>query len=331
MNGMGRRAFITLFGGAAATWPLAARAQQDRMRRIGMLAAQAEADPDMQARLDGFRHGLQGLGWIEGRNVHVDYRFTDGREDRFQPLAKELVALKPELIFAQATPAVAAVRRESRTLPIVFVNVSDPIGSGFVASLARPGGNITGVLHYEASITGKWLAMLKEISPTLVRAALVANPKTTPFPYFQRAALALAPSLAIELVASPVQNASDIERTIESFARVPNGGLVLAPDATTLGHRDLIVALAARHRLLAVYTLRSWVEEGGLMSYGADQADMFRQAAGYVDRILRGADPADLPVQVPIKYETILNLKTAKALDLAVPPGLLVAADKVIE
>ncbi len=301
------------------------------MRRIGMLAAQAEADPDMQARLDGFRHGLQGLGWIEGRNVHVDYRFTDGREDRFQPLAKELVALKPELIFAQATPAVAAVRRESRTLPIVFVNVSDPIGSGFVASLARPGGNLTGVLHYEASITGKWLAMLKEISPTLVRAALVANPKTTPFPYFQRAALALAPSLATELVASPVQDASDIERAIESFARVPNGGLVLPPDATTLGHRDLIVALAARHRLPAVYTLRSWVEDGGLMSYGADQADVFRQAAGYVDRILRGADPADLPVQVPIKYETILNLKTAKALDLAVPPGLLVAADKVIE
>jgi putative tryptophan/tyrosine transport system substrate-binding protein len=223
------------------------------------------------------------------------------------------------------------VQRESRTLPIVFVNVSDPIGSGFVASLARPGGNLTGVLQYEASITGKWLAMLKEISPTLVRAALVANPKTTPFPYFQRAALALAPSLAIEVVASSVQDASDIERAIESFARVPNGGLVLPPDGTTGGHRDLIVGLAARHRLPAVYSARSFVEDGGLMSYGADQADMFRQAAGYVDRILRGADPADLPVQVPVKYETFLNLKTAKALDLAVPPGLLVAADKVIE
>jgi putative ABC transport system substrate-binding protein len=327
---MKRREFIGLLSGAAATWPLAARAQQaQRMPRIGVLAALAEADPDMQARLDGFRHGLRALGWVEGRNI--DYRYTDGREERFQPLAKELLALKPELIFAHATPAVAALQRESRTLPIVFVNVSDPIGSGFIASLARPGGNLTGVLHYEASITGKWLAMLKEISPTLVRAALVANPKTTPFPYFQRAALALAPSLAIELVASPVQDASDIERAIESFARVPNGGLVLPPDATTTAHRDLIVGLAARHRLPAVYSVRSWVEDGGLMSYGADQADMFRQAAGYADRILRGADPADLPVQVPVKYETILNLKTAKALDLAVPPGLLVAADKVIE
>jgi putative ABC transport system substrate-binding protein len=327
-----RREFITLLGAAAAAWPLAARAQQaERMRRIGMLSIQAEADPDIQARLDGFRHGLQALGWVEGRNLHIDYRFTDGREDRVQPLAKELIALKPELIFAQGTPAVAVLQRESRTLPVVFVNVSDPIGSGFVASLARPGGNLTGVLQYEASITGKWLAMLKEISPTLVRAALVANPKTTPFPYFQRAALALAPSLAIEVVASPVQDASDIERAIESFARVPNGGLVLPPDATTTAHRDLIVGLAARHRVPAVYSLRTFVEDGGLMSYGADQADMFRQAAGYVDRILRGTDPADLPVQVPVKYETFLNLKTAKALDLAVPPGLLVAADKVIE
>src|SRR5262249_33257526 len=200
------------------------------------------------------------------------------------------VALKAELIFAQGTRGAAATQRESRTLPIVFVNVSDPIGSGFVASLARPGGNLTGVLQYEASITGKWLAMLKEISPTLVRAALVANPKTTPFPYFQRAALALAPSLAIELVASPVQDASDIERSIESFARVPNGGLVLPPDGTTGSHRELI---AARYRLPAVYPSRAFVEDGGLMSYGADQADMFRQAAGYVDRILRGANPAD--------------------------------------
>jgi putative tryptophan/tyrosine transport system substrate-binding protein len=328
-----RREFIPLLGGAAAaSWSLAAHAQQtERMRRIGMLSTQAEADPEIQARLDGFRHGLQALGWVEGRNLHIDYRFADGRADRVQPLAKELIVLKPELIFAQGTPAVAVLQRESRTLPVVFVHVSDPIGSGFVASLARPGGNLTGVLQYEASITGKWLAMLKEISPTLVRAALVANPKTTPFPYFQRAALALAPSLAIEVVASPVQDASDIERVIESFARVPNGGLVLPPDGTTGAHRDLIVGLAARHRLPAVYSLRTFVEDGGLMSYGADQADMFRQAAGYVDRILRGADPADLPVRVPVKYETILNLKTAKALDLAVPPGLLVAADKVIE
>jgi putative ABC transport system substrate-binding protein len=326
VNAMKRRDFIV------AAWPFAARAQQaERVRRIGVLAIQAEDDPDMQARLDAFRQRLQGLGWVEGGNLHADYRFAGGCADRFQPLAKELVALKSELIFVQSTPVAVAVQRESRTLPIVFVNVSDPIGSGLVASLARPGGNFTGVLQYEASITGKWLAMLKEISPTLTRAALVANPKTTPFPYFQRAALALAPSLAIELVASPVQDAPDIERTIESFARVPNGGLVLPPDGTTTGHRDLIIALAARHRLPAVYTLRSFVEGGGLMSYGADQVDMFRQAAGYIDQILRGANPADLPVQVPIKYETILNLKTAKALGFTVPPGLLVAADEVIE
>jgi putative ABC transport system substrate-binding protein len=327
-----RREFIRLLGGAAVGWPLTAQAQQaERIRRIGMLASQAEDDLDMQARLDGLRRGLHGLGWVEGRNLHIDYRFTDGRADRFQPLAKELVALKPELIFAQATAGAAAVQRESRTLPIVFVNVSDPIGSGFIASLARPGGNLTGVLQYEASITGKWLAMLKEISPTLVRAALVANPKTTPFGYFQRAALALAPSLAIELVASPVKDGPDIERAIESFARVSNGGLVLPPDATTTANRGLIIELAARYRLPAVYTLRSFVEGGGLMSYGVDQVDMFRQAAGYVDRILRGANPAELPVQVPIKYETILNLKTAKALGFTVPPGLLVAADAVIE
>ena len=329
---MNRRGFMMLLGGAAAAWPLAARAQQsERMRRIGILAALAKDDPDMKARLAGFRQGLKKLGWSEDRNVRVDTRFAAGRADQFQVLSKELVALKPDAILAHTTPVAAALQRESRAIPIVFISVSDPIGSGFVASLARPGGNLTGVLQYEASITGKWLAMLKEIAPGLARAALVANPKTTVYDYFRRSAEALAPSLAIELVPSPVENATDIERAIESLARASNGGLILPPDSTTLLHRDLIISLANRHRLPAVYALRSYVAAGGLMSYDTDQVDVLRKAAIYVDRILRGAKPADLPVQAPTKYETVLNLKTAKALGFTVPPGLLVAADEVIE
>ncbi len=235
------------------------------------------------------------------------------------------------MILATGTSNVAAFQRESRSIPIVFVAVSDPIGSGFVASLARPGGNITGLQQYEASITGKWLALLKEIAPRVVRAALIANPKVTAYDYFLRATAAMASSLAIELVPSPVENAAEIERAIESFALVPDGGLVLPPDTTTIAHRDLIVALAARHRLPAVYSVRAFVAAGGLMSYSTDRVDMYRQAASYVDRILRGAAPADLPVQAPTKFETTINLKTAKALGLTVPPGLLVASDEVIE
>jgi putative ABC transport system substrate-binding protein len=329
---MRRRAFISLLGGAAIAWPLAARAQQgERVRRIGALIAYAEDDPETKARLAGFRRGLERRGWSEGRNVRIDTRFAAGGTDPYRPLAKELIALQPDVILAHTTPIAAALQRETQAIPIVFVNVSDPIGSGFIASLARPGGNLTGVMHYEASITGKWLALLKEIEPRLARAALLANRKTTPYDYFLRAAEALAPSLAIELVPEPIENATDIERAIATFARVPDGGLVLPPDATTILHRDLIIALAARHRLPAVYTASFFVEAGGLMSYGTDQVDMFRQAASYVDRILRGDKPADLPVQAPTKYETVVNLKTAKALGLTVPPGLLVAADEVIE
>jgi putative tryptophan/tyrosine transport system substrate-binding protein len=329
---MKRREFISLIGGAAAAWPLAARAQQaERMRRIGVLVSSAEDDLDMQARVAGFRQGLEKLGWSEDRNARIDARFAAGKADLFQMLAKELAALHPDVIFAHSTPIVAALQRESRTIPIVFVSVSDPIGSGFVASLARPGGNFTGLLQYEEGISGKWLAMLKEIAPCLARAALLANPKTTAYDYFLRAAEAAAPSLAIELVPKPVETAGDIERAIESVARAPNGGLLLPPDTTTVLHRDLIIALAARHRLPAVYPFRVFVAAGGLMSYGTEQVDMFRQAASYVDRILRGAKPADLPVQAPTKFETAVNLKTAKALGLTVPPGLLVAADEVIE
>ena len=235
------------------------------------------------------------------------------------------------MILAHSTAVAAAMQRESPVVPIVFVNVSDPIGLGLVASLPRPGGNITGVLHYEASIVGKWLAMLKEIAPRLARAALLGNRKTTNFDYFLQSAQAAAPSLAVELVPAHVENTAEIERSIELFARLPDSGLVLPPDAMTSTHRDLVVALAARHRLPAVYANRSFVTAGGLMSYGTDQDDMFRLAASYVDRILRGDKPADLPVQAPTKFETTLNLKTAKVLGLTVPPGLLVAADEVIE
>ena len=328
---MKRREFITLLG-AAAAWPLAARAQQpDGMRRIGVLLGLTEDDPEAKARLGAFRQGLEKRGWSEARNVRIDYRFAPASVHA-QVLAKELVALQPDVILAHSTPVTAALQRESRTIPIVFAAVADPIGSGFVASLPRPGGNITGVMQYEASVTGKWLAMLKEVAPGLVRAAFVANPKTATFyNFYVQAAEAAAPSLGIEPVPTLVENANDIERAIESFASVPNGGLVLIPDISTLVHRDLIIAVAARHRIPAVYYSRVLVAAGGLMSYGNDLVDVFRQAASYVDRILRGDKPADLPVQAATRFETLVNLKTAKALGLSVPPGLLVAADEVIE
>jgi putative tryptophan/tyrosine transport system substrate-binding protein len=330
---MKRREFITLLSGAAAAWPLAASAQQpERMRRIGVLVGYGEDDPEMKARLAGFRQGLERLGWSEGRNVRIETRSAPASSvEKTQAAAQALVALQPEVILAPGTVIAAALQRESRAIPIVFLNVSDPIGSRLVASLARPGGNLTGLLLYEEGITGKWLAMLKEIAPRLTRAALVANPKTTPYDYFLRAAKAVAPSLAIDPVPSPIETAADIERSIESFAGVPNGGLVLLPDFTTTAHRDLIIALAARYRLPSVYFARFFVAAGGLMSYGIDLVDPFRQVASYVDRILRGASPTDLPVQAPTKYQTTINLKTAKALGLTVPPGLLVAADEVIE
>jgi putative ABC transport system substrate-binding protein len=326
---MRRRHFITLLGGAAA-WPVVARAQQiNRMRHIGVLVDLPEDDPEFQSWVAAFRQGLQKLGWSEDRNIRIDLRH--GRAEQVQGLAKELIALQPDVILATGTATTATFQRESRRIPIVFVGVSDPIGSGFIASLARPAGNLTGLMQYEASITGKWLALLKEIAPGLLRVALVANPKVTAYDYFLRAAGVIASSLAIDLLPSPVENAADIERAVESLARTPNGGLVLPPDTTTIAHRDLIIALAARHRVPAVYSLRVFVTAGGLISYNTDRAEMYRQAASYVDRILRGAAPADLPVEAPIKYETVLNLKTAKALGLTVPPGLLVAADEVIE
>jgi putative ABC transport system substrate-binding protein len=329
---MKRRKFITLLGGAAAAWPLAARAQEDaRVRRIGVLMSGTEADPELQSRIAVFRQTLEQHGWSEGRNVRIDIRFAAIRTDQYRALAKEILALKPDAILGHTTPVVLALQREGGSVPIVFVNVSDPIGSGVVASLARPGGNITGLMLYEEGITGKWLALLKEIAPHLRRVALMANPISTPYHYFVRSAELVAPSLALELVPSPIKDAADIERVIETFARVPNGGLLVLPDGTSIQHRDLVIALAARHRLPTVYAHRFFVAAGGLMSYSTDIIEQNRQAASYIDRILRGAKPADLPVQVPVKYETVLNLKTAKALGLDVPPSLLVRADEVIE
>jgi putative tryptophan/tyrosine transport system substrate-binding protein len=331
MSDIRRREFITLLGSAAAAWPLAARAQQAaRMPRIAVLLAEQNGE-HMQAQLAGLRHGLERLGWSDGRNIRMEYRFAESKPEQFQPLAKELVAIQPDLIIAQTPPVVMAIQRETRLIPIVFVDVSDPIGPGFVANLAHPGGNITGLITFEAGIIGKWVAMLKEIAPDVVRVALLGNPKTTAFDYFQRAAMAVASSLGAELAPQQVETARDIERAIIDFARVGNGGLMFPPDSTISAHSDLVIALAAQHRLPAVYPVRFFVAAGGLMSYSIDFIFQYRQAASYVDRILRGIKPADIPVQAPTKFETVLNLKTAKALGFAVPPGLLVAADEVIE
>jgi putative ABC transport system substrate-binding protein len=328
---MTRRDLIALLSSTAASWPLRARAQQpERVRRIGVLVGSSKDDPEMQARLAGFRQGLESRGWSQAR-IHIDTLFAAGKADQFVMLAKELFAMQPDVILAHSTPVVVTLKRENRAIPIVFVSVSDPVGSGLVTSLARPGGNMTGVLQYEAGITGKWLAMLKEIAPNLTHAAFLGNPKTTNYDFFLGSAEAVAPSLAIEMVPSPVENAAEIERALETLARVPHVGVLLPPDSTTLLHRDLIVALANRYRLPAVYPFRVFVTAGGLMSYDTDQVDLFRQAAFYVDRIMRGDKAADLPVQAPTKYHTILNLKAAKALGLDVPPTLLVRADEVIE
>jgi putative tryptophan/tyrosine transport system substrate-binding protein len=329
---MRRREFITLIGSAAA-WPLSARAQRpDQTHRVGVLIGLAEDDPDSKARLGAFREGLDKLGWSEGRNIHLDVRFVlPANEQQVQILVKELLALGPDVVVAQTTALTAAFRRENRNVPIVFVAVGDPIGAGFIANLARPGGNLTGLTLYDSSVTGKWLEMLKEIDPRVTRAAFIINPKTSSFPLLARETEIMARSLAIELTLSTIENAGDIGRVIESFAGLPNGGLVFPPNATTTANRDLIVALAARYRLPAVYAWREFVTAGGLLSYGTNFVELFRQTASYVDRILRGSSPTDLPVQAPTRYETVLNLKTAKALDLTVPAGLLAAADEVIE
>jgi putative ABC transport system substrate-binding protein len=285
----------------------------------------------MKARLAALRQGLEKRGWSEDRNIRIDYRYAPAGAHA-QALAKELIALQPELILAHTVTVAAALQRESSTIPIVFVSLADPIGSGFIASLARPGGNMTGLTTFEASIAGKWVSMLKEVTPGIKRAAFVANPEIKTYDFYLRAVQAPAAALAIELVPRPVKNATEITNVIEDFARVPGGGLIVPPDLFTVAHSDLIIALAARHRLPAVYAFGYLVADGGgLMSYGTDRVDEMRQAASYIDRILRGDKPADLPVQAPTKFETVVNLKTAKALGVVIPAGLLLAADEVIE
>jgi putative tryptophan/tyrosine transport system substrate-binding protein len=330
---MRRRRFLTLLAGAAAggSNKVGAQQQASSLRRIGALWSLSETNPDMQARLTQFNQGLMRLGWLEGKNIHLDGRFAAGETDRFESLAKALVASKPEAIVAQSTPVALALFRETRSIPIVFVSVSDPIGSGLVASLSRPGGNVTGVLLYEEGIIGKWLAMLKEVAPKLARVAIAANPKTTPFEYFLQAAKSPAAALSIDIIPMPVETAADIERSIPDFAAKPNGGLVLPPDSTNILHRDLLIALVARHRLPSVYGYRSFTEAGGLMSYSTDIPQQNRLVASLIDRILRGTAPADLPVEAPTKYETAINVKAAKALGLEIPSALLARADDVIE
>ena len=329
---MKRRAFITLLGGAVATWPLTVRAQQGkRMSRIGALMPWGASDPQVQARYTAFLQGLQQLGWTVGNNVQIDSRWSVGNEDDTRKYAAELIALAPDVIFAAGSAAVGPLRRATSNVPIVFVVTPDPVGAGFVDSLARPGGNITGFTPYEYGIGAKWLEVLKQIAPSVTRVAVVRDPAITAGIGLWGAIQSASPSVGVELRPVDVRDAGEIERALAAFAGKPNGGLILTGSALAIVHRDLIIALAARHRLPAVYYERYFAAAGGLISYGSDSIEAFRLAAGYVDRILKGEKPADLPVQAPTRYQLVINLKTAKALGLEIPPTLLARADEVIE
>ena len=329
---MRRRTFITMLGGAAAAWPLRARAQQpERMRRIGVLMNLTADDPQGQARIAAFHKGLQEWGWALGRNARIDVRWGAFDADSSRRYAAEVAGLAPDVILAAASVAMGAVQQTTRTVPIVFVGIVDPVGAGFVESLARPGGNATGFTVFEYSLSGKWLDLLKEIAPGVKRAAVLRDP-TVASGVGQYAILqAVAPSLGVELRPIDAREPAEIERAIVTFAQVPNGGLIFVASPSGLVHRNLIITLAARHRLPAVYFSRPFVVDGGLIAYAPDQIDLYRQAAGYVDRILKGEKPADLPVQAPTKYELVINLKTAKALGLDIPATVLARADEVIE
>jgi ABC-type uncharacterized transport system substrate-binding protein len=329
---MRRRQFITFLGGAAA-WPVAARAQrQDRTRRVGVLMALAQSDPEAQLRAQALEAGLRELGWVDGRNLRLDYHWVPDAS-RLRAQASELVGLAPDLILAVGTPVVAGLLPLNRTVPIVFVQVMDPVGSGFVSNLAHPGGHVTGFASFEFSIGSKWLEVLKEIAPAVKRVAVVFSPDTAPFAplFWQPVVDAAVRSFAVAAMQMPVRDAGELAGEIETLAREPDGGLMVLPGVSTVNNRDLIIALAARHRLPAVYPLRSFAASGGLFSYGSDGADIFRRAASYVDRILKGAKPGDLPVQAPSKYELVINLKTARGLGLEIPATLLARADEVIE
>ena len=329
---MRRRDFITLLGGGAA-WPLTARAQQpERMRRIAYLHGLAEGDPEAQARIIAFRQSLAALGWIEGRNISIDYRFAAGDPARAQSIAADVVGSAPDLIVGNSTAIITALKRATTSIPVVFAVVNDPVGQGLIASLARPGGNITGFTFIEFQIIGKWLELLKEVAPGMDRAALIFNPETVPYyARYLRLFESEPRSIAVEVAPAPVRDEGGIEAAVAAVARKPGGGLIVAPDPFVNVHRALVMTLSQRHRLPAVYGFRHFVPEGALMSYGPDGLDTVRRSATYVDRVLKGASPADLPAQGPTKFELSVNLKTARTLGLTVPPSLLALADEVIE
>jgi putative ABC transport system substrate-binding protein len=326
-----RRNFIAGLGGAMA-WPLAARAQQgDRVRRVGVLVSVDEYDPEGKRRYSAFTQALADLGWIDGRNVRMDLRWGRGDINRIRALAQELVGLQPDIILAGSTPAIVALQRETRTIPIVFVNVTDPVVSGIVARLDRPGGNITGFAALDGSLGGKWVELLSEIAPGLKRAAIMFNPDSAPVSTFMPFLETAARSLKVALIIAPVHRDAEIETAIIALGREPGGGLVVRADVFTELHRTLLISAAARNNVPAVYSISEFVRDGGLFSYGVDRIDIFRRAASYVDRILRGEKPGDLPVQFPTKFEMVVNRKTANALGLAIPPSILLRADEVIE
>lgn len=330
---MRRREFVGLCGALAATWPIALRAQQgERVRRIGVLMASTLDDPESQARIAAFQQSLQQLGWIDGRNVSIDTRWATTNPDDIRRHAAELAALTPDVILAgTGTATVAPLLQATRTVPIVFALVIDPVGAGFVDSLARPGGNATGFTVFEYGMSGKWLELLKQLSPAVTRAAVLRDPTIASGIGQFAAVQAVAPSLGVDLSAVDVRDAGEIERAITAFARSSNGGLIVTANALATRHRELIITLAAQHRLPAVYPYRRFVDDGGLVSYGPDFVDQYRQAAGYIDRVLKGEKPAEMPVQAPIKYGIVINLKTIKSLGLTVPPAVLARADEVLE
>jgi putative ABC transport system substrate-binding protein len=328
---MRRRELLAMIGGAVA-WSIPTRAQRaEHVKRIAVLMGIAENDPETKARLNAFRDGLEKLGWKDGYNVRIDYRYADGDLDRIKLYAAEIVRLSPDLILANSAPAVAALADETRSIPIVFAQVADPVAGGLVASLAYPGGNITGFTQFEPSVGEKWLETLKEIAPGITRAAILGNSQNPNWPASIAAIRTAAPTMSVRLTLLNVTDVNGIKTGIESFAAEPDGGLVVLTDINNTVNRDVIIALAAQYRLPAIYPYRFWVTSGGLISYGIDNLDLYRRAASYVDRVLKGANPADLPVQTPTKFELSINLKIAKALGLEVPPTLLARADEVIE
>src|SRR5438876_6192061 len=331
MAALRRREFITLLGGAAA-WPFAARAQQgERVRRIGVIMGFAEDDEVWQAYLATFRQRLQDFGWSEGRNIRFDYQFTGESTERMRTAATEVVAMAPDVIFVSTNPVVSAVQQVTRTIPIVFTWVSDSVGSGYVANLAHPGGNITGFHNYEPALGAKWMGILKEIAPAVRRVAFVHVPEIAANVAFMRVGNASSAALGMRVSGAAVRNAADIERALSEFAQEPNGGLIVTPSPLTATKRAMIIELAARLRLPAIYSFRFYTADGGLISYGIDQTELVREAASYVDRILRGANPGELPVQLPTKYQLVINLKTAKVLGLTIPNSMQLLADEVIE